>query len=140
MGGYSLVDELLSKNLNNVTGLLSGLKSRIPGETQYVKNQLNQVKNILSVSNRAKLKGQGAVSDFEGKMLASAASALNTNLSVEDLRKELSKIRGVFANAAGMPANVNVIDQKTGRAKSGALSRQEIEDAIRQGFKVEYVQ
>ena len=59
-------------------------------------NQFEQVKNLLSLDSREKLKGTGAVSDFESKMLAAAASSLGRNLSDADFKAELQKIRDIF--------------------------------------------
>ncbi len=94
-----LVDSLLnSTSLNKITGNIQG---RLPwvalgGDAQLALNQFEQVKNLLSLDSREKLKGTGAVSDFESKMLAAAASSLGRNLSDADFKAELQKIRDIF--------------------------------------------
>lgn len=95
-----LVDELLnSPSLKTISG---NIQWRLPwallgSDAQLALNQYEQLRNSLSLDSREKLKGTGAISDFESKMLASAASALGRNLSDADFQKELQKIRDVFA-------------------------------------------
>lgn len=64
---------------------------------QLAVNQYNQLKWVLSLWEREKLKGTGAISDFESKMLAESSSALGRNLSEEDFKKELEKIRDILS-------------------------------------------
>lgn len=141
LNGYQLVDSVLqSGQVENVFGLnrLNPF-SYIPGtKVQYAKNQVNQIKSMLSLENRQKLKGSGAISDFEAKMLGQAASSLGTNLSNADALRELKKIRGAFANAAGQPALVKITDPSTGRSTTVAATRDVVNQAIIDGAQVEY--
>lgn len=138
LSNYQLVNEILGGNVNAITGV-PGITAFIPGtQAQYTKNQYEQLKGILSLENRQKLKGSGAISDFESKTLERAASSLGRNLSNEDFKRELTRIKGVFANSAGLPASVRVTDPRTGTMKLGTLDRSSIEDAVRQGYTVEY--
>ena len=118
----------------NPYSLLSGITG---SSLQYTKNQIDQLKSVLSLENRQKLKGSGAISDFESRTLASASSALGTNISPEDAKKELAKIRGVFQTASGMTAPVK-LTSKDGKTAYGTASKQQIEAAIRNGVTVEY--
>jgi hypothetical protein len=93
--------------------------------------------NSLSLENRQKLKGQGAVSDFEGKMLAKAASSLTPALSDKDAVKELQKIRGIFSTAAGFTATVK-ITAPNGDSQVVEADRNGINQAIIDGLTVEY--
>lgn len=138
LNGYSLASDILdSGKINAITGWKSPLT--VLGVTNQLQvNQVKQLKGLLSLENRQKMKGQGAVSDFEGKMLSSAASSLDTNLSNEDFTRELKKVRGVFATAGGMSTPVKVIDPKTRQAKTGDLDRAGIESAVSQGYLIEY--
>jgi hypothetical protein len=65
-------------------------------DAQLALNQYEQIRNLLSLDSREKLKGTGAISDFESKMLAASASALGRNLSDADFKAELQKIRDIF--------------------------------------------
>jgi hypothetical protein len=62
---------------------------------------INQIKGLLTLESRQKLKGQGTISDGEQKILAESATVLNNPLiSDERARKELRKIRNVFETAS----------------------------------------
>lgn len=93
-----LVDEILnSGKVGQITGI-PDIRSFIPGTSvQKTKNQLTQLKSNLSLENRQKLKGSGAISDFEFKVLSDAASALGNNLSDKDTIEQLQKVKDVFA-------------------------------------------
>ena len=106
----------------------------------------NQLKAIMKVDSRQQLKGSGAISDFEFRVLGEAAAPFETDakalggrtLSNEDLKSALVKARGVFTTAAGLSADVKVTDPKNGKVDVGKLTREEIDSAIAQGFYVEY--
>ena len=139
LSAYSLASELLDSGaINAITGV-KGITNYLPGtKAQLAKNQFNQIKGLLSLENRQKLKGQGAVSDFEGKTLNQAASSLDTNLSNADFTAQLKKVRGAFATAAGLSTPVKVYDPKTRESKEGSLDRAGIESALSQGYTIEY--
>jgi hypothetical protein len=62
---------------------------------------INQIKGLLTLESRQKLKGQGTISDGEQKILGESATVLNNPLiSDERARKELRKIRNVFEAAS----------------------------------------
>jgi hypothetical protein len=62
---------------------------------------INQIKGLLTLESRQKLKGQGTISDGEQKILAESATVLNNPLiSDERARRELRKIRNVFEAAS----------------------------------------
>ena len=141
LDNYSLANEILSNpNLATATGRSSVLNpaNYIPGsDVQLVKNQINQLTALLSLENREKLKGSGAVSDYESRQLAQSASALGTNLSDEDFERELKKVRGVFATSAGLETIV-VITSPDGQKKVGPADRDTIESAVASGYTIEY--
>lgn len=95
-----LVDEILNnENLDKIVGNIQG---RLPWmvlwwDVQYLLNQFNQIKNLITLDARQKLKGSGAISDFESKLLASSSSALWRNLDETAVRKELQKIKDAFS-------------------------------------------
>lgn len=137
---FNLANEVLAKpsDIASATGI-PGPRAFIPGSSvQYTKNQINQLKNYLSLENRQKLKGQGAISDYESRMLASASSALGFNLSNEDMTKEITKIRDVMQASVGLPVDVKITNPLDGKSKVGPISRQALNDAIAQGYLIEY--
>lgn len=135
LANLQIVEDIL-KNPGAISGLIqTGSIPFTAGAT--TKNQYEQLKSILSLDSRDKLKGSGAISDFESKTLERAASSLGRNQGEADFENNLKKIRGVFKTASGMPADVKVTNQY-GQVDEGQLTRDEINDAISQGFTVEY--
>ena len=135
LANLQIVNAVL-KNAGAISGpVQSGLIPFTEGATTG--NQYKQLKGLLALDSREKLKGSGAISDFESKTLERAASSLGRNQSEKDFENNLKKIRGVFQSAAGMLADVRVTNQN-GKVDEGKLTRDEINDAISQGFTVEY--
>lgn len=63
--------------------------------------EIDQVVNLIGLEARQKLKGQGTVSDSEAQALAKSATVLaNRLISNEAARREFTRIRGVFEDAA----------------------------------------
>lgn len=138
LDAYNLAKGLLGRDTDTITGI-KGITAYIPGsDAQYTINQFNQLKGFLSLENRSKLKGQGAVSDFEGKILERAASALDTNLSNEDFKRELARVTGVLGTASGIAVPVQIKDPKTGQIKAGLADRNTINSATLNGYSVDY--
>ena len=54
---------------------------------------------MLALQNRQQLKGSGAISDFEAKVLERAASSLGRNLSDTDFRATLTQLRKDLVDA-----------------------------------------
>ncbi len=136
---YALVNELLNNtSLSQISGLQNPFTIFTPGtQAQTAKNLYSQIKGILALDNRQKLKGSGAISDFESKTLEQAASSLGRNLSDAEFQKQLKKIRGTFATASGMEADVKVTSP-SGEIIESTASRDEINQLIMEGNKVEY--
>ena len=141
LGLLSLADSILeSPYLDQVVGIKNPLTYWTPGSNeQMVKNQIKQLQGNLSLESREKLKGSGAISDFEFRVLQQAASAFAKNLSNEDSRKELRKIKGVMSTAAGLPATVRIKDPTTGTFEEIEATREGIDQAIIDGMLVEYI-
>lgn len=111
----------------------------IPGNaSQPVKNQVAQLIAQLSLDNRSKLKGSGAVSDFESKTLADASTALNTSLNPDDAAVQLKQIRGVLTTLNGGAAVVTVTDPATGESATAQADRDAINKMISDGKVVKY--
>lgn len=144
---YGLTNELLNLGdsaLNAIAGV-PGFSNIVPGtKTQLALNKAKQLKAVLSLENRQKLKGQGAVSDFEGKMIADAGSSIGindagrSNLSNEDFKKETRKVRGAFGLAAGQPQKVR-ITSPDGKTKEGEVTSEEANSAYLQGYLIEFI-
>lgn len=90
----SLIDKLLNdENLGGIFGMPSPA-AFFPGtKTQLTKNNYEQLKNMLSLEGRSALKGSGAISDFEFKVLEKAQSALGRNLSNTDAVSVLKDLK-----------------------------------------------
>ena len=66
-----------------------------------VRAEIDQVIGLLSLESRQKLKGQGTISDSETKTLEKSSTVLANPLISDNLaRKELTKVRGIFEDAA----------------------------------------
>lgn len=145
LSSVNLINSLLSNpNVDAITGFVQGklgLGNLDPrGDTQLAINQFNQIKGILSLENRSKLKGQGAVSDFEGKTLDRAASSLDRNLSNDAFRKQLLQVKGAISTSNGLPALVKVTDPSTGMSQTLQSDSAGISHAIEDGLLVEYTE
>jgi len=141
-GTINLVNSLINNpGVNKISGIIQGglkLGNLGGANAQLARNQYNQIKGLLSLENRSKLKGQGAVSDFEGKMLESASSSLGRNLSDEEFVRQLKQVRGAIATSHGQFAEVLVIDPKTKQSQIISSDSQGIAQAIKDGLRVEY--
>ena len=136
---YNQVNLILDNpKLGNAIGL-SGLAALPYSQEQAIKTQIDQVRSAVELNSRAKLKGQGTITDREMEILAKAATALNAYSSDEATVQQLRNIRGVFANASGLPAIVELTNPKT-KEKSGKIqaTRENINQAIRDGLTYEY--
>lgn len=107
----SAVNALLDNpNRTKITGFIQGKLGlgNLDPRAQLAVNQYNQLKGILSLESREKLKGSGAISDFEFKVLSDAATALGRNLSDSEFESQLKKVRDVFEGKyAGTTAGGN---------------------------------
>jgi hypothetical protein len=133
----SLVNEIIP-NASKISGIIqTGIVPFTEGAGTVAK--YDQLKSILQLAIRGELKGQGTVSDFEGKVLAKAATSINrAKMSEGDFKQSLLDIRGVFSTMAGVDASVTVVNPQTGETDNGFLSREGINDARKQGLTVIY--
>lgn len=101
----SIVDvanQMLKGDTNPITGALR-LGGVIPGgKGQVMKGLYDQLVAMLSLENREKLKGSGAISDFEAGVLQRAASRLRPGMGDADFRAALQEI---VTNMGGQPYN-----------------------------------
>lgn len=82
-----------------VIGAIEHPSSLFPGTAvQNTQNLAKQLQATISLANRQQLKGSGAISDFEFKVLGDAATALGldgngrTNLSADDFKQQLNNL------------------------------------------------
>lgn len=98
----STVQDLLNMNTDQITGI-PDIRAFIPGtKAQRTKNTYERLKALLSLENVSLLKGTGAISDFEAKMLSQASTELGTNLSNEDFKDVLAKLKAGLEKAPEM--------------------------------------
>jgi hypothetical protein len=119
-------------------GLTSVINRSIAGTPAYALSaNVNNLINKLALAARGELKGQGAVSDFEGKMLREAQTALKLNMNPEQAKKELIKVKGAIMTSSGGSATVK-ITAKDGSSKIGQADQKTIMEAINGGYTVTY--
>jgi len=129
---------LADPNIDSVFGLTSYFNRTIPGTSEYtLSSQVNNIIQQAALAARGQLKGQGAVSDFEGKMLKEAQTALKLNMNTEDAKKALIKLKGAIITSSGGSTQV-LITSKDGTSKLGLADQKTITDAISSGYRVEY--
>jgi len=93
-----LVNRILSGNLAGISGTFRS--GNIPGLNIITGSGQTQadfegLKNLLALASRGQLKGSGAVSDFEARMLEKAAMAgLDpTKMSTPEFKRRLEELR-----------------------------------------------
>lgn len=100
----SIVDTLLANpKLSRISGLTDQFLGGITGDAALAKNYFNQLTGILKLENRQQLKGSGAISDFEFKVLGQAATALGRNLDDKNFVNELKKLKDKLTGNAEIP-------------------------------------
>ncbi len=99
----TIIDELLGRDTSKITGAIDQVTGGLFGAPLYTKNLYNQLKGLLSLEKRTLLKGSGAISDYEFKVLEQAASALSRGLTDEDFRSVLAKLKVDLGTGGGMP-------------------------------------
>ena len=114
MSGNSGEKEKLISLVNDISnsgglGRITGIQGMIPlipgGKEQLVKGQIDQLKALLSLENRQKLKGSGAISDREMGILERASSLLNQNLNEQQFKQVLSQLKTELST--GSPSSIN---------------------------------
>jgi hypothetical protein len=134
------INNILSSDAFDSTfGATNTIQRNLPGTNAYALTaQVNNMINKLALASRGELKGQGTVSDYEGRMLKEAQTALKLNLSPEQARKEMAKVRGALATSSGLKAAVKITNPKTGETSVVDANQAGITDAIKDGMQVEY--
>ncbi len=140
LSNMNLANEILNdEHLSIVTGLdrLFDPQARL-STTLSLRKKIDQIKSLLTLENRQKLKGQGTISDLESKILADAATTLDVGMTDEDFVAELTKIRSAFATSAGLSVSVLITNPNTGESQLTQANRTGIDQALADGLLVEY--
>ncbi len=90
----SLIDKASrSKSIKNYYGAVAGRTPPVKQDTLDFQADIERVISLASLAARGELKGQGPVSDFEGRMLANAQTVLaNRLISPERAGEEMDRI------------------------------------------------
>lgn len=81
-----------SGRLNANVGVVDEWLPTVRGDSKDFQRKVERLRDLLSLEARSKLKGQGAVSDFEGRMLANSQSALSRGTDEGSFISELDRI------------------------------------------------
>lgn len=87
-----LVNSILP-NASRITGLGQNPLNFLGITNAKTLNEYNQLKGLLSLENRQLLKGSGAISDYESRVLDKAASSLGRNLTNEEFISVLNEMK-----------------------------------------------
>lgn len=100
------IDDLLaSPAFDSIFGPVDQYIGGILGpQAILAKNKYNQLKGLLSLDNIKYLKGTGAISDAEQKLLSEAATAVGRNLYGSQAREELTKLREGLSRIKSSPS------------------------------------
>lgn len=133
------VNNILSNPAFDSTfGVYQTLNRNFPGTDAYkLSSDVNNLLSNLALAARGQLKGQGQVSDFEGRMLRDAQTALKLNMNPIQARQELVKVKGAIMTSSGLEAPVK-ITAPDGTVKYGSADQAIITGAISSGYTVEY--
>ena len=87
-----------SDGFSSVYGTIEGRLPTFMPETVDAEAKVNQLTSFLAIENREAMKGSGAISDFEAKTLAQAASVLSDKTISDELAtEELDKVFGILS-------------------------------------------
>lgn len=131
----TLLDKVTNGNGTSAVGMSRAFGLQyIPGTNAAdFKVQFDNLKSILSLDNVKLLKGQGAISDSERALLASAAANLNLSQSDSEFKKNLTQI----SIGLGNPQEVTLTD-KAGKSQKVTVNADTLNQAIADGLKVTY--
>ena len=142
-----LINNILANpNLSKVSGISRlGISARL-AVTAGVRSQLAQLKSLTALEGREKLKGTGAISDFEANMLATSANSLNFSIQDDgrvsmpdnEVRQNLLNIRGTLLLKAGQSVPAIVTDPETGRSVQTTLTSKEANDLFLDGNIIDF--
>lgn len=129
-----IIDKLLSADTKPMTGTLQ-IGAMIPGtKTQNTLNEFNKLKAKLSLDNVKSLKGQGAISNEERRLLENASSSIGRNTSDTDFKQQLQELRDGLVGevSGGVPTQVRL---KSPDGQTYDVPQSEVQDALDHGYK-----
>ena len=100
---------------------------------------IRPAQSTASLGARSLLKGSGAVSDYEAKVLENSTSSLGRNLGEAEFQKALLTVRGVLKTNQGLETEVKVTNPQTGEVVTTSASGQEIYSLVTEGNTIEYL-
>lgn len=109
-----LVDEILKRDTKPLTGYLKmgGVPLINQKEATATKAKIEQLKGKLQLAAAAEMKGQGQMSDKERELLAKAATALDYNMSDDDFKEELKKIKRLLGGGTSQSNDMSSLMDK----------------------------
>ena len=140
-----LVNNLLANP--NQLDAVSGTVRRARVGVGSTPARLLQLKALTSLNEREKLRGSGAISDFEANLLANSANTLNSaildngtvRLPEGELEQQLRNLRGISQLRIGETADVLVTDPASGETRSiQELSRDQLDSLHLDGFVIDF--
>ncbi len=103
-----LIDQILSYDTKPITGFMQ-IGAAIPGtQAQGTKALYDRLQSMLSLQGRQQLKGSGAISDYEMKILEKAASSLSRSMSDDQFRVTLRQLQADLAGAQGINQQIGL--------------------------------
>lgn len=132
-----IINSLLAGDTAAITGVGQNPLNAFGISNGKAINEYNQLQGLLKLGVRSLIKGQGAVSDYEGKILAQASSKLGRNLNNADFQQALKDIRGTIKTNSGQSATVTVVNP-AGEAITADLSGPEIYQLVSEGNTITY--
>jgi hypothetical protein len=78
--------------LDSISGVIDANTPNLRPSTRDAYNRYQQLKNMLTLEQRSKLKGQGQVSNWEGQMVEKGASALDLAAGSANVRQHLQEL------------------------------------------------
>lgn len=122
------VEDLLAADTSGIAGVVR--YGFVPG-TEANRQQIimDRLKSSLALDNVKLLKGQGAVSDAERKLLEDASSRLKQTQKNADFRKELLKLK------EGLSGKSDTVEMTSPDGKKYLVPSSEVEEAKKNGWK-----
>lgn len=118
------VTDLLNRDLGGITGLMKF--GWVPGSpAAYTQTVADNLKSQLQLRYAELLKGAGAVSDAERRILENASSRLNQNINEQDFRAVLEELANLYG---GQASNVN--NDAVSALKSSGFTDEEISEYL----------
>jgi len=133
---------LANPGLAGISGTLQQFTGGLWGQEKTAKTLYDQVAAQAQVQGAALAKGQGQISDYERKIFRDASVGINRGMGDKEFRQALVNMRGALSVASGLA--VDTMLSKNGESKiyegDQALTREDIIDAEKLGYTIEFVE